>query len=389
MRRIVTLPLLLIVVAQIAAPLPVTAQQAEPEVKATVYYIDPATNKEVDVDGFVIQETIAGMKMRLGKEEKLIPALDIRQVTYKTKVNPLDYRKAFTTATKATDPDLDAAKKLELYEDSLREFKKLLPDVKDVPQATRYINYKVVEVQGAVARLDDKKIDNAIQAIEAFRTEYNRGWQVLPSLKMLADLQELKGDLTAAGKVYEEITSLPDAPESVKDTAQLLEAQMLLRSKKYKDAETKLIAARARLLPANPQRAQLTVLICQAKMSQGKLDGVDKELTAALGTTTDNNLRAVGHNCMGDFYLQKKQPEEAFWEYLKVHLMYSQNRTEHARAMYHLSNLFFTVQKDPIRAQEVLERLTDKEYDGTEYQARAKAEKKPMEPETKEPAPKP
>jgi hypothetical protein len=69
--------------------------------------------------------------------------------------------------------------------------------------------------------------------------------------------------------------------------------------------------------------------------------------------------------------------------------MYSQNRTEHARAMYHLSNLFFTVQKDPIRAQEVLERLTDKEYDGTEYQARAKAEKKPMEPETKEPAPKP
>jgi len=380
MRRLVTSPLLLVLVVAGVAPGQPTP---EPEVATTVYYLDPATKKEVSLDGGVVEETVAGIKLKVGKEFKVIPALDVRQVTYKTKVNPLEYRKAFSTERKALEPGGKADKKIELLGIALNEFKALANDVKDVPQAARYIAFKAAEVHAAIGREDEKKLPAAIKAVADFRTAHPRGWETLPALKLQAELHELASDPDGAAKVYEEMTALPDAPKEVQNAAQLLVGQMLLRAKKYADAEKGLTAARGGLSPADPQRAATTILICQARLLQNKADGVDKELAGALAATADPVLLAVGHNCLGDFHRAKKQDDQAFWAYLKVYLLLPQDRTEHARAMYHLAKLFDTAQKDPIRAQEVLDKLlADKDYNGTEWQAKAKAEseKKPANP---------
>ncbi len=380
MRRIVTLPLLVFVVGSLVPASLFGQAGKEPEVQATLYVFDATTGKEVSVDGIVVEESVAGVKLKSGAMTKLIPAMDIRQVTYKTKVPALTFRSAFSTEDKGLVADQRLEKRLEYLDDALRKFKDLQKEVKDVPQAERYINFKVAEVQAEIARADKTKIGDAVKALEEFRTNYGRSWQLIPTMKHLAELQELKGDLEAAGKVYEELADMPDAPADVKQTAQMLMAQMLLRAKKYKEAENRLVLARARLQPNDTQRPKITVMICQSQMLQGKLDGVEKELTAALTATQDGLLQAVGHNCLGDYFLAKKQDEAAFWEYLKVHLMYTQDRTEHARAVYRLSKLFDSVQKDPIRAEEMrAQLLSDKDFLGTEWQEKAKAESpKPM-----------
>jgi len=245
------------------------------------------------------------------------------------------------------------------------------------PSHTSRYSQTVTEIQVNIGQLDSAKLDDGIKALEAYRTEFDRGWERIPALRLLAETHESKGNLAEAGKLYEELADLPDAPDEVKRTAAMLGTQMLMRGKKYKEAETKLIAFRARLPEKDPQRAQITILMSQSQLLQGKTAGVEKELREALAATTDLYPQALGHNCLGDYYLAARQPEEAFWEFLKVHLMYSQDPTEHARALYNLWKLFDSVKNDPIRAQECLDRLlNDKDYIGKEYYNRARAEAK-------------
>ena len=86
---------------------------------------------------------------------------------------------------------------------------------------------------------------------------------------------------------------------------------------------------------------------------------------------------ALVHNTLGDLYRVKGDKEEAFWNYLRVEVVYPQDAVEEARALYYLATLFDTVKNDPARAQECLEKLRREDrFRSTEYRQRAEAEKK-------------
>ena len=74
------------------------------------------------------------------------------------------------------------------------------------------------------------------------------------------------------------------------------------------------------------------------------------------------------HNCLGDYYRLRKELEPAFWEYLKVDTLYSQDKEESAKALYYLAELFDKVKNDKVRAEECLTRLKGAPYSGTLYQ---------------------
>jgi hypothetical protein len=59
-----------------------------------------------------------------------------------------------------------------------------------------------------------------------------------------------------------------------------------------------------------------------------------------------------------------------------VDTLYTQDRDEHAKALYHLSTLFDKVKNDRARAKQCADRLKDKQFAGTLYQRRASAEGK-------------
>ena len=86
------------------------------------------------------------------------------------------------------------------------------------------------------------------------------------------------------------------------------------------------------------------------------------------------HLKALAYNALGDYYLKSKQPDEAFWHYLRVDAVYTQDREEHARALYNLWKLFESVRGDAQRSNESLEKLEDKSLAGTDYAARAEKE---------------
>jgi len=329
---------------------------------------DPRGGKDVSVSGTIEQESPAGVKIKVGKESQLIPSEDILSVAYRLPtVSEIEfgtpYGKEQQAMTKA-----GPVRKVELA-DVLKQYQDLEKKVKGTPNALRYIQYR--EAMLAVDRAKDDPAVDAVAALNAFRTANSGGWEIVPATKAVADLLEAKGDQAGARAAYEELAANPEAPPAVQLAANLQVARLLSRDGKYADAEQKLKAVAAGLKPDDPQRTYVQVSLAQTQVAQGNLKEAEAPLKAAIQGAGDDHLKSLAYNALGDYYLQNKQPDEAFWQYLRVDVVYNQDREEHARALYHLWKLFETARGDQSRSNESLQKLEDKSLAGTDYQARA------------------
>ncbi len=333
--------------------------------------------KKARLKGTIQEEGPAGIKIKVGQEVLDLPALSIRQVTYKVKdVAQLDYRYPFGQEELAARPGVRPAERATRLENALKGFRALDAQVLGVPAAHRYVQFKIAEVLAVQAQDDSSKADAAIAALSAYAKDFPTGWEVAPALKLLAKLQEEKGDSAGALETYRSLAKVPGIPPDLRHESTVLVARALLRAGKPADAEAELKGLQAKMATTDAQRPNVEVALAQCRLAQGQLGQVEAPLRAALQNTSDAAVRAAAHNLLGDYYLAKGQPEPAFWEYLYVDTLYTQDRDEHAKALYYLSTLFDKVKRDTARAKQCAERLKDKQFAGTLYQRRAAAEGK-------------
>ena len=342
-----------------------------------VFYRSPtlAPNaKDLLIDGKIKLETPSGVTVTVGKEDRMVPASEIVQLAYRTKdKSPADFRGPdgnMITALKA-DPKTKSKERRDLFTKALNDLSELAPKVTDHPFASRYVQYRIAEIKYRMA-MDDGQKAQAIKALEEYTAAHPEGWEIVASLKTLARLHEEGNDLANALSALERLADLKDAPKDIKREGNIAVSQMLMRAKRYPDAEKRLTALLDTLPQGDPQRAATQVYLVQSQVAQKKTDGAEKHLTEAIRGTSDPLLRGMAYNGLGDYYREKGQPEEAFWAYLRVDTMYNLDAQEHAKAIYHLSELFKTKKfgdrtGDPARAKNYRERLQDKRFAETEY----------------------
>jgi predicted negative regulator of RcsB-dependent stress response len=341
---------------------------------------DPKSGKDSTVRGTIENETPAGVKIKVGKDSQIIPPDEIVYVAYQAKdVSEIQFQTPFGHEQKAQESKGDDRKNE--YAQALMLYKALLNGVKGSPNAERFIQYRIAMVAVEQAADDPALRGAAIDALNAYRSANTGGWEVVPATKTVARLLEESGDQTGARHAYEELAANPETPKEIKLSTNLLVAKMLVKDRKFPEAEQKLKAVLADTADEK-QKAFVQVYLAQAQVAQGNVKDAEAPLRAVIQTAADDNLKALAYNALGDFYQQSKQPEEAFWQYLRVDVLFNQDPEEDARALYNLSKLYDSVRGDQQRRSECLVRLKDKRFAGTEYQARALKE---AESEKKEP----
>jgi tetratricopeptide (TPR) repeat protein len=343
----------------------------------TVHYLDRKTSKEATFTGLIQSETAAGITIKQGTTTKVIPAMDVTHVIYKVpNLKEVDYKTPFFEEQSGLDPKKTPKQRHDFLSDAQRDFTSLLPKVRDNPNALRYVQYRAAVLQVHIARDEPAKRAEAVAALNQFRKENSTGWEIVPCLKLLAQLQEEAGDLKGAEETYKELRVLPDVPKELKLESNILISNMLIRGKKFDEAEKTLREVQALMPEDDPQRPMIAIYLCQAQIMQHKTQDVEKQLTVAVRGTSDAQVLAVAHNTLGDYYRDKQQDEDAFWEYLRVDVLYPGDREEHAKALYWLSKLYDSVKKDKAKAQECVEKLKAKEFEGAEYARKLAAETK-------------
>jgi hypothetical protein len=331
----------------------------------TVYTLDKKT-----IEGN-IKEGPSGITVQTRKGPVTIPALEVQRVFYtKTGLNAIDFRHPFVVLDKAAKEK--PANRVKELENALQAFKDVESKVAERAEAKRYIKYCQATTLVQLAELEPDnaaRLDAAVTALTEFKTNPDNvnGWEIVPALKRLAELQEQKKDVAGALKTYEELGATPGLPKAMKQQSDMLVAHLYLRTGKPDEAERKLSGLRGSMSANDPQRPEVEIDLVGCQLSQKKLDQIEAVLKSALATTTDVGLKARGYNYLGDYYEMKNQNEDAFWQYLRVETVYNQNLAERAKALYQLSKLFDTVLHDRGRAAECAEKLRGKEFADTPY----------------------
>jgi hypothetical protein len=342
-----------------------------------VFIWDDAANKEAELHGTIDNESPAGLRIKTRMGIKEIPPMGIRGVIYQSKkATPPEFRSPRGKELQAQLPGTKPAKRAELLDKALTEYKELDAQAREEAAVHRYLQFKIAELTALLAREDASKVDAAVAALTAYKSDFASGWEVVPSLRLLAQLLEEKADFAGASQAYADLSGLPGLPRNLKLESDMAGVRVLLRGGKFPEAEARLKDLEKDLPPDDPQRTFVDVCVVQAQMAQGKLDTAEGKLQAVLKATTDSAIRSIAHNLLGDYYRLKGQLDEAFWNYLRVDVLYNQDRDEHAKALLQLSKLFDKVKNDPVRAQECLTRLKGPDFSGTSYQRQANEAKK-------------
>ncbi len=356
---------------------------------ATVKYLDRATGKEVELKDVPVDEDgPRGITVKpRGMKPVAVSALDVREFAYGAgEVQPIDYltyRQPFAKLDRADQPDTRDEQKTELYRQALADIDALLKRKEfadraapaQIKKVKRQVQFRAAETRYRLAQLDPARRDDAARALAQFKDEHADGWQVGPALMMLAGVQEDKGDLAAVLKTFDELAAVTGISADIRTTARLSAARTLLKTDKFAEAEKRLNELQKALPADGTDAARVKVYLAQCQVLGGdtaKSAQAEKQLRQLLAAAADPSLKALAHNTLGDYYLKKGRAEDAFWEFLRVDVLYVADRYEHARALYHLARLFREVRRDAVRADGVLERLTsDKRFDGLEYQKKA------------------
>ena len=122
-----------------------------------VYYLVPETRKEALLTGKIKTETPGGITITIGKEDKLVPALDIVQVCYSTmKHPPAEFRGLFGKVTVAMDPVKTKAdaRRTALGKALGENYSDRRPSWPTAPAPPATSQYRIAEIQYVMA-LDD------------------------------------------------------------------------------------------------------------------------------------------------------------------------------------------------------------------------------------------
>lgn len=349
----------------------------------TVYVRQPGKKKDDVASGTIQQETSAGIKLRMDKGKMMdIPALHIRAVDYGEGIDAVS-RVSYHTGDAKLERALQettAKQKAKDLESALLAFRELDSNdkLRQIVSVHRYFQYRIAQTTALLAQEDAGRRDAALAALSEYKTAFAEGWEIVPALQLLASLQEEKGDTEAASKTYTSLSDLPGISPDMKLQSQLKGARLLMRVLKFREAEERLKKVEAALPAGDPQRGFVEVCLIQSRIAQKRnLDGIEKKLEQIVRTGKDASLRALAHNALGDYYRAKGNEAEAFWEYCKVDMMYNQDKEEHAKALFYLSQLSSKPPRsNPVRAEEFRTRLKSPQFDGTLYQRLAAGEKK-------------
>jgi hypothetical protein len=344
-----------------------------------IRYFNRKTQKEDTAKGTIEKESAAAIAFKYastGRKEE-ISSVDVFDVIYKVPGGlVLDYRKPFNKEESAFKPTTKDDDRKQMIKEALKDYAELVPKFADQKLVQTNLEFRIARLLAKAAEDDPAQVEPAIEALTKFKTDHADSWQLIASAKLLAGLREQTGDIKSAQKIYEELAANDVLPKETRQDFSLSEARLLIRGNLHADALKKLKDLGGSFTADDPRKARVDVFMAACTAAGGNAPEAEKQLKGLIAGNADNETKALACNALGDLHLHDGKAEDAFWDYLWVDVLYSQDREEHAKALFQLSKLFVQVKKDATRAEHCLDRLlNEKEFAGSTYQKLAAKER--------------
>lgn len=241
--------------------------------------------------------------------------------------------------------------------------------------ARRNIEFRIAYLRARESLDYASPLNPAIKKLSDFKAKHPDSWQLASCLQNLAELYMYQRDYALAEKCYQELAQAP-VSDALKQEAEFLQATMSLRLKNPQQAQARYQAI-INKLPKNSKNA-IRALVGQAEcLALMKKDAeANKIFHQIIKDAADPSVKAMAYNGLGKNFYDQGMLKEARWEFLWVDVAFSQDKAQHAVALYYLWQIYGKL-NEPEHAQECLDQLlNDRQFTGLEYQRKAQSEKK-------------
>lgn len=321
--------------------------------ESTIRFRARPTGKETSLVGSVKEESISEVVFRpTNGIERKIPSVDIVDLSYPVPaVVSQEHRRARNN------------EEIAKWDVALKQYQDSLPQLTE-PKSKRHTEFRIAYLMSKVAETDDKQVKPAIDHLQKFRKANPTSWEIVFIPRLLIPMMLRENDVDGAQKALAELEATPKLPAEVRLDCNSMLAKILVDSKKFAEAEKRLNDLIKNLPADDPQALRLKVSLAECLAANQKVAEATKELEGIINRSTNPDVRAVAYNALGDCYQQSGQARQAMWNYMFVHVIYHQNKEEHARALYSLHKVFKTMNDDK-KAQQFRDTLVnDKQFAG-------------------------
>jgi tetratricopeptide (TPR) repeat protein len=343
-------------------------------------------DKDKPVKGRITAE--GPKEIKVGVKE-LIPADSIVDVVYEMQGEKILTAQPYRAGTKAEKDSLDPAKDAKRKENLAEALKKYEEAIKDMVEKAhrRHVEYKIAMLKVRQVQEDGAPDKAALARLKDLTKKHPSCWQITNVYQTLGRMQMDAGDYPGAEDTYAKLAQIVTLADETRMDARLLAVQAKLNAGKYDEARSDIsdmqrdVQKESRFF-ARAKVAEAECLVAETKKfekedpKRAKLfDQAIDMVRGIIKDSSDKYVKAVGHNTLGYCYLEQGKPKDAMWEFLWVDVVYNQDRIQHAKALYHLWDLF-SKDGDAPRAQECREALMAPPFAGLEYQKRVQKEVK-------------
>ena len=248
------------------------------------------------------------------------------------------------------------------FENALKKLGKIDRDDVDRNEVRQEIDFLTTFCNVQRAILGQGTLGQAKKEVTNFLSKNSKSYRVPEAIELLGDVLLANQDYAGARAQY---TKLGKAPAPYfKARSALLTGRLLQAEEKHQEA----VAAFDLALKAAEGNAVAQSQVLEATLhravSQSALGDVESSTDAvrqiiSQADAKETQLLAQAYNALGDCYLQAKEPKAAMQAFLHNDLLFSSAATEHAKAIYELSQLWDNLGK-PARARDAQGRLKEK-----------------------------
>jgi tetratricopeptide (TPR) repeat protein len=233
-------------------------------------------------------------------------------------------------------------------------FKKAAGEAADKPFVLQMALYREASALADLALVEPDRTKDAKDRLLRFVKAHPTSRHIIPAREDLARLQLNTGDFAGAEATIAELAKFPKAG----DRAGVLRAKVLAKQSRHDEAVSEL----DRLIAAFPDRSigQREARLAKAESLVGmkkykEAEGLVRQVIQA-APPEDVPAQSAAYNTLGDCLRADNRPKDALLSYLHTDLLYSKDKQEHPRALFHIEKLFRLLKQDG-RADEYAQRL--------------------------------
>lgn len=292
------------------------------------------------VRGVVQSESPSVVEVKLGNTVTKVPTNEVESITYDGRPASLDQ-----AADKEAANDLAGAADL---------YKKAAADASAKPFIAEEALFQQARVVTEMAVTDATKAADAVALLDGFVRAHKTGRHVAPALESMAKLQLSQGDYAGVEKTLAQFGQFPKG----EDRAALYKVKVYTKKGQLDEAISEL----NRLIAAAPEGSERKrdALLSKAETLAAQKKYAEAETTVRdvikAAPTEDAATQAAAYNTLGVCLRSAGRTKDALYAFLHTDLLYSKAKSEHARALSEIEQLWRALKRDD-RADEAKERI--------------------------------